>query len=48
MLLILRASWDWWGYSGDNWHRRDGKQMRAVAAMINALLGRDALATELP
>jgi poly(3-hydroxybutyrate) depolymerase len=31
--------WDWWGYSGADYHRKDGKQMRAVAAMINVLLG---------
>lgn len=37
------ACWDWWGYSGNNYARRDGKQMRAVAAMINALLGAEVL-----
>lgn len=40
-----KACWDWWGYSGDHYHRKDGKQIRAVAAMINALLGADVLAT---
>ena len=34
-----RGCWDWWGYSGDNYHTRAGKQMRAVAAMIDVLLG---------
>ncbi len=34
-----KGCWDWWGYSGANFHRRDGKQMLAVARMINALLG---------
>lgn len=38
-----RGCWDWWGYSGDAYHRKDGKQMRAVAAMINALLGSEVL-----
>lgn len=41
-----RACWDWWGYSGSAYHRKDGKQIRAVAAMINALLGTQALALE--
>lgn len=39
------ACWDWWGYSGKNYASRDGKQMRAVAAMINALLGAAVLKT---
>lgn len=34
-----RACWDWWGFSGDAYHRKTGPQMRAVAAMIDALLG---------
>ena len=34
-----RACWDWWGYSGDDYARRSGSQIRAVSAMINALLG---------
>ena len=34
-----RACWDWWGYSGDDYFRRSGKQIRAVARMINALTG---------
>jgi len=38
-----RACWDWGGYSGDDFHRRTGKQVRAVAAMINALIGGDLL-----
>lgn len=41
-----RACWDWWGYSGDDYHRKDGKQVRAVAAMINALLGAEVLALQ--
>ena len=41
-----RACWDWWGYSGDDYFRRSGKQIRAVAQMINALLGEDLLRLE--
>jgi len=32
-----KACWDWWGYSGSGYHTRDGSQMRAVRAMIEAL-----------
>jgi poly(3-hydroxybutyrate) depolymerase len=31
--------WDWWGYSGSDYYRRAGKQMRAVKAMVDRLLG---------
>ena len=34
-----RGCWDWWGYSGDAYATRDGVQMRAVRAMIDALRG---------
>lgn len=37
-----RGCWDFWGFSGPAWRSKDGVQMRAVAAMIDALLGRDA------
>ena len=31
--------WDWWGYAGDDaYFTRDGKQMRAVRAMIARML----------
>ena len=30
--------WDWWGYTGPDYHRRTGQQMRAVKAMIERLL----------
>ena len=33
-----KACWDWWGYSGDDYLGRDGKQMRAVREMIGRLL----------
>jgi poly(3-hydroxybutyrate) depolymerase len=31
--------WDWWGYSGSDYYRRAGKQIRAVRAMIDRLVG---------
>jgi poly(3-hydroxybutyrate) depolymerase len=34
--------WDWWGIEGADYATRDGKQMRAVRAMIGALLGEPA------
>jgi poly(3-hydroxybutyrate) depolymerase len=36
-LLNPKGCWDWWGYTGENYHTRDGAQMRAVHAMIEAL-----------
>ena len=30
---------DWWGYTGPDYHRRTGRQMRAVKAMVEKLLG---------
>ena len=36
-----RGCWDWWGYSGADYALKSGKQMRAVAAMIAALTGKD-------
>ena len=36
-VLNPNACWDWWGYSGSGYHTRDGVQMRAVRAMIEAL-----------
>jgi poly(3-hydroxybutyrate) depolymerase len=32
-----KGCWDWWGYSGSDYHNRDGVQMRAVRAMIDRL-----------
>jgi poly(3-hydroxybutyrate) depolymerase len=29
--------WDWWGYSGPNYASRDGRQVRAVWRMVQAL-----------
>jgi endonuclease/exonuclease/phosphatase family metal-dependent hydrolase/predicted esterase len=33
-----RGCWDWWGYSGADYYRQNGKQMQAVRAMIERLL----------
>ncbi|HET9692991.1 MAG TPA: hypothetical protein VFP48_01310 [Steroidobacteraceae bacterium] len=30
--------WDWWGYEGEDYATRDGRQVAAVRAMIGALL----------
>jgi hypothetical protein len=32
--------WDFWGYTGREYYSRDGKQMAAVKAMIDRLLGK--------
>jgi poly(3-hydroxybutyrate) depolymerase len=31
--------WDWWGYEGEDYATRDGRQVRAVRAMVADLLG---------
>jgi poly(3-hydroxybutyrate) depolymerase len=36
-LLNPKGCWDWWGYTGADYHTRDGAQMRAVRAMIETL-----------
>ena len=33
-----KGCWDWWGYSGDDYLGRNGKQMRAVREMIRRML----------
>jgi len=33
-----KGCWDWWGYSGDRYLTQDGKQMKAVRAMVARLL----------
>jgi poly(3-hydroxybutyrate) depolymerase/endonuclease/exonuclease/phosphatase family metal-dependent hydrolase len=33
-----KGCWDWWGYSGPDYYRQDGKQMQAVRAMIERML----------
>lgn len=39
--LNPRGCWDWWGqnYTHTGYHTRDGKQIKAVAQMINILAG---------
>ena len=32
-----KACWDWWGYTGAEYHTRDAVQMRAVRSMIDKL-----------
>lgn len=31
--------WDWWGYTGDDYASRDGKQIASVMATVDALIG---------
>lgn len=31
--------WDWWGYEGEDYATKDGRQLRAVRAMVADLLG---------
>lgn len=32
------ACWDWWGYTGENFAERDGKQIQSVWNMVSALI----------
>ncbi|MCG6873800.1 MAG: PHB depolymerase family esterase [Betaproteobacteria bacterium] len=32
-----RGCWDWWGYTGTQYHTKRGRQMRAVQAMLERL-----------
>jgi poly(3-hydroxybutyrate) depolymerase len=32
-----KGCWDWWGYTGAQYHTRDGAQIRAVKAMLDRL-----------
>jgi hypothetical protein len=34
-----RGCWDWWGYTGSEYHVKTGPQIRAIAAMIDRLAG---------
>lgn len=36
MPLNPQGCWDWWGYTGDDYATRDGEQLRAVKAIIDA------------
>ena len=37
MILNPKGCWDWWGYTGSDYHTRNGVQVRAVRAMIDAI-----------
>jgi predicted esterase len=43
--LNPQGCWDWWGqdYTHGNYHTKSGSQIRAVAEMINVLVGREQL-----
>jgi poly(3-hydroxybutyrate) depolymerase len=32
-----RGCWDWWGYTGERYHTREGAQVKAVMAMLERL-----------
>jgi poly(3-hydroxybutyrate) depolymerase len=32
-----RGCWDWWGYTGTQYHTKQGSQIRAVKAMLDRL-----------
>jgi poly(3-hydroxybutyrate) depolymerase len=32
-----RGCWDWWGYTGTNYHTKAAPQMRSVMKMIDRL-----------
>jgi poly(3-hydroxybutyrate) depolymerase len=36
-LMNPKGCWDWWGYSGTDYHTKDGVQIKAVSAMIDHL-----------
>jgi poly(3-hydroxybutyrate) depolymerase len=35
-LMNPQGCWDWWGYTGDDYDQRGGKQIAGIAAMIGA------------
>ena len=37
MILNPKGCWDWWGYTGSDYHTRSGAQMRAIHSMIEAM-----------
>ncbi len=39
MPLNPEGCWDWWGYTGENYASRDGRQLAAVRSMVRALAG---------
>ena len=40
-----QGCWDWWGqyYTGDGYFAQDGRQIKAVAQMVNTLLKQNLL-----
>ncbi len=34
-----KGCWDWWGFTGDGYATKNGKQIRAIKGMIDRLLG---------
>lgn len=34
-----KGCWDWWGFSGEDYATRNGKQIRAIKAMLDRLTG---------
>jgi hypothetical protein len=34
----LQACWDWWGYSGEHYADKQGKQISAIDKMIKVLV----------
>ena len=36
-IMNPKGCWDWWGYSGADYHTKDGVQIKAIAAMIEQL-----------
>ncbi len=37
LVMNPKGCWDWWGYTGANYHTREGLQIKAVAGMIEQL-----------
>lgn len=35
-----KGCWDWWGYSGEDYATKNGKQIRAIKSMIDRVVGR--------
>ncbi|WP_020560450.1 extracellular catalytic domain type 2 short-chain-length polyhydroxyalkanoate depolymerase [Thiofilum flexile] len=33
-----KGCWDWWGYSGSDYATKRGKQVRAIASMVNSMM----------
>ncbi len=37
MPLNPQACWDWWGYTGENYANKDGKQIQAVMTLVDSI-----------